>query len=139
MTLEQVRETIKWIRKNINIHNTQLPEEKLDMLGRSTPEKVSDEFLKLGLIAYAVKEGINKDNRKELSDDKSTLYVSKLYFAFVLERLRRYKVIEFEPVNIFDVEQIEQRKIKVIGEHDFIEEDMQGKTVDYKDFVNVFW
>jgi hypothetical protein len=139
MTLEQVRETIKWARNNINIHNTQLPEEKLDMLGRSTPEKVSDEFLKLGLIAYAVKEGINKDNREELSDDKSTLYVSKLYFAFVLERLRRYKVIEFEPVNIFDVEQIEQRKIKVIGEHDFIEKDMKGKTVDYKDFVNVFW
>jgi hypothetical protein len=139
MTLEEVKSTIKWTKNNINIHNTQLPEEKLDMLGRSSPEQVSDEFLKLGLIAYAVREGINDGNRDKLTDDKSSLYVSKLYFAFVLERLRRYSVIEFDPVNIFDVEQIEQRKIKVIGEHDFIEEEMKGKTVEYKDFVNVFW
>jgi hypothetical protein len=139
MTLEEVKTTIKWAKNNINIHNTQLPEEKLDMLGRSTPEEVSDEFLRLGLIAYAVKEGISEGNRDKLTDDKSSLYVSKLYFAFVLERLRRYGVIEFDPVNIFDVEQIEQRKIKVTGDHDFIEEEMKGKTVDYKDFVNVFW
>ncbi len=139
MTSEAVRKIAHWTKRNIEIQNTEVPEEMLDTLGRSTPESVSDEFLRLALVAYTIIEGITKENREKLSNEKTSLYVSRLYFAFVLERLRRYEVIDFDPVNIFHVEQIEQRKIKVIGDHNFIEEELRGKVVDYKDFVNVFW
>ncbi len=68
MTHEEIRQVVKWTKKNINIYNTEVPEEVLNMLGRSTPESVSDEFLKLAIVAYAVKEGLTNKDRANLSD-----------------------------------------------------------------------
>lgn len=145
MNLESVMEIKEWVKNNLNIHNTQLPNEILDIIHDCTPEQLSDDFITFALITYSVKEGLLKSGTKEevtkqiVADDKATLYISRLLFSFIVERLRRYKVISFEPVRIFYVDEIESRKINVIGKQDFIEDELRGKTVDYKDFVNVFW
>lgn len=146
MKIDTVMDMVKWTKDNINVHNTQLPSDVLDLIGDNNGiENVPDDFLSFALVAYAVREGYYKDGmtaqdkQKLLNDDKSTMYVSRLYLSFVLEKLRRYKVISFDPVNIFNVEQIEDKNIDIIGTQDFIEEELKGKTIPYKEFVNVFW
>lgn len=142
MNLENLNELIIWIKKNINIHNTQLPVSVLSIIKDCTQERITDRFLTFGMVAYAVKAGIYDKGdltKDKLANDEASLYIYRLFLSFVLEKLRRLNIIKFEPVSIFDVKEMEKKEISVIGSHYFIENELKGKTLSYREFVKVFW
>jgi len=143
MRFDSLNDTVNWVKENINIHNTQLPTSILGLIKGCSQESVSDKFLTFGMIVYAVITGLykNGDNitKDKLANDEASLYVSRLFLSFVLEKLRRLRIIKFEPVNIFFVKEIEKKEISIIGDQNFIEDELKGKTFSYKEFVNVFW
>jgi hypothetical protein len=139
MQFETVSKMADWVRDNLFIHNTQIPEDILDLISDSTPEKISDEFITFGLIVYSMKEGQNSQSLVDKQKDETSMYIYKLFFSFALEKLRRMHIIEFEPFSIFINENIDTKPISIIGVQDFIDPELQGKTLPYKEFVKSFW